>query len=166
MDYAFTLYPAIDLKDGAAVRLLRGEMASATVFNPDPAAQAEAFSAAGFARLHVVDLNGAFEGRSVNEDAVRAILADDFDADGHKDLILAGNFDGVPPRRGRYDASYGWLLRGDGQGAFAVVEPAESNLWIEGQTRALRRLRLAGGARLIVVARNDAPLQVLRWNTP
>ncbi|TNE39931.1 MAG: 1-(5-phosphoribosyl)-5-[(5-phosphoribosylamino)methylideneamino]imidazole-4-carboxamide isomerase [Alphaproteobacteria bacterium] len=69
------LYPAIDLKDGNCVRLLRGEMSAATVFNDDPAAQAEAFRAAGFERLHLVDLNGAFEGRPVNAKAVEAILA-------------------------------------------------------------------------------------------
>ncbi len=68
------LYPAIDLKDGAVVRLLRGEMASATVFAEDPAAQARAFAEAGFEWLHLVDLNGAFEGRPVNRDAVTAIL--------------------------------------------------------------------------------------------
>ncbi|HMA15085.1 MAG TPA: 1-(5-phosphoribosyl)-5-[(5-phosphoribosylamino)methylideneamino]imidazole-4-carboxamide isomerase [Kiloniellaceae bacterium] len=69
------LFPAIDLKDGQAVRLLRGEMDSATVFNEDPAAQARAFAAAGFRWLHLVDLNGAFEGRPVNASAVEAILA-------------------------------------------------------------------------------------------
>ena len=67
------LFPAIDLKDGACVRLLRGDMASATVFNQDPAAQARSFAAAGFSWLHVVDLNGAFAGRSVNGAAVRSI---------------------------------------------------------------------------------------------
>ncbi len=67
------LYPAIDLKGGACVRLLRGEMASATVFNDDPAAQARAFAELGFAWLHVVDLDGAFAGASVNGAAVRAI---------------------------------------------------------------------------------------------
>ena len=69
------LYPAIDLKDGQAVRLLRGEMDTATVFNDDPAAQARAFEAAGFGWLHLVDLNGAIEGRPVNRAAVEAILA-------------------------------------------------------------------------------------------
>jgi phosphoribosylformimino-5-aminoimidazole carboxamide ribotide isomerase len=68
------LFPAIDLKDGQAVRLLRGEMASATVFNDDPAAQARSFAAAGFRWLHLVDLNGAFEGRPANAAAVEAIL--------------------------------------------------------------------------------------------
>jgi phosphoribosylformimino-5-aminoimidazole carboxamide ribotide isomerase len=72
---SLTLYPAIDLKDGQCVRLRRGAMAEATVYAEDPAAQARAWAAAGFGWLHVVDLNGAFAGRSVNGDAVRAILA-------------------------------------------------------------------------------------------
>ncbi|MCX5513841.1 1-(5-phosphoribosyl)-5-[(5-phosphoribosylamino)methylideneamino]imidazole-4-carboxamide isomerase [Kaistia algarum] len=69
------LFPAIDLKDGACVRLKLGDMNEATVFNPDPAAQARAFEADGFEYLHVVDLNGAFAGRPVNGAAVEAILA-------------------------------------------------------------------------------------------
>ncbi len=72
---ALTLYPAIDLKDGACVRLRRGEMDDATVYSADPGAQARAWQASGCAWLHVVDLNGAFAGRSMNGDAVRAILA-------------------------------------------------------------------------------------------
>jgi phosphoribosylformimino-5-aminoimidazole carboxamide ribotide isomerase len=70
---AVILFPAIDLKDGRCVRLKRGEMASATVFNDDPAAQALAFERAGFQRLHCVDLDGAFAGKPANADAVRAI---------------------------------------------------------------------------------------------
>ncbi len=70
-----TLYPAIDLKDGACVRLRRGEMDDATVYSDDPGAQAYAWQEAGCAWLHVVDLNGAFAGRPVNAAAVRAILA-------------------------------------------------------------------------------------------
>jgi phosphoribosylformimino-5-aminoimidazole carboxamide ribotide isomerase len=69
------LFPAIDLKDGQCVRLVRGEMDQATVFNDDPAAQARAFESQGFAWLHLVDLNGAFAGRPVNGAAVDAILA-------------------------------------------------------------------------------------------
>jgi phosphoribosylformimino-5-aminoimidazole carboxamide ribotide isomerase len=69
------LYPAIDLKDGQCVRLLRGDMEAATVFGDDPAAQALAFQAAGCEWLHLVDLNGAFAGLPVNAAAVRAILA-------------------------------------------------------------------------------------------
>jgi phosphoribosylformimino-5-aminoimidazole carboxamide ribotide isomerase len=70
-----TLYPAIDLKDGACVRLKRGDMDEATVYGTDPAKQAEAFQQAGSRWLHVVDLNGAFAGRPVNHEAVQAILA-------------------------------------------------------------------------------------------
>lgn len=69
------LYPAIDLKDGACVRLVRGEMGDATVFNQDPADQARQFAEQGFAWIHVVDLNGAISGKPVNGEAVEAILA-------------------------------------------------------------------------------------------
>ncbi len=72
---ALTLYPAIDLKDGACVRLRRGAMDDATVYSDDPGAQARAWQAAGCHWLHVVDLNGAFAGHAVNDAAVRAILA-------------------------------------------------------------------------------------------
>lgn len=68
------IYPAIDLKDGACVRLLRGEMERATVFNEDPALQAKHFEDVGFKHLHIVDLNGAFAGRPVNAEAVERIL--------------------------------------------------------------------------------------------
>ncbi|MFA5952058.1 MAG: 1-(5-phosphoribosyl)-5-[(5-phosphoribosylamino)methylideneamino]imidazole-4-carboxamide isomerase [Hyphomicrobium sp.] len=68
------LFPAIDLKDGKCVRLKLGEMSEATVFNDDPAGQALAFERQGFEYLHIVDLNGAFEGKPVNAAAVEAIL--------------------------------------------------------------------------------------------
>jgi phosphoribosylformimino-5-aminoimidazole carboxamide ribotide isomerase len=68
------LYPAIDLKDGKCVRLLKGNMNAATTFPNSPAEQARIFATQGFQWLHVVDLNGAFEGHSVNRDAVKSIL--------------------------------------------------------------------------------------------
>jgi phosphoribosylformimino-5-aminoimidazole carboxamide ribotide isomerase len=68
------LFPAIDLKGGQCVRLLKGDMRSATVFNEDPAAQARAFEAQGFRWLHVVDLDGAIAGKPVNATAVESIL--------------------------------------------------------------------------------------------
>ena len=68
------LFPAIDLKNGECVRLEQGDMARATVFNRDPAAQAESFQTAGFQWLHLVDLDGAFAGKPVNALAVAAIL--------------------------------------------------------------------------------------------
>jgi phosphoribosylformimino-5-aminoimidazole carboxamide ribotide isomerase len=69
------LFPAIDLKDGLAVRLQQGDMARATVFNRDPAAQASAFERQGFEYLHIVDLDGAFAGKPMNASAVEGILA-------------------------------------------------------------------------------------------
>ena len=69
------LFPAIDLKDGACVRLVRGEMSQSTTFNDDPAAQACDFAEAGFEWIHIVDLNGAFAGKPVNAEAVAAIAA-------------------------------------------------------------------------------------------
>jgi phosphoribosylformimino-5-aminoimidazole carboxamide ribotide isomerase len=71
---AVILFPAIDLKDGLAVRLEQGDMARATIFHRDPAAQAQAFAAQGFEYLHVVDLDGAFAGKPVNAAAVDRIL--------------------------------------------------------------------------------------------
>jgi phosphoribosylformimino-5-aminoimidazole carboxamide ribotide isomerase len=72
---AVILFPAIDLKDGLAVRLEQGDMARATVFNRDPSAQAAAFASQGFEYLHVVDLDGAFAGKPMNAGAVERILA-------------------------------------------------------------------------------------------
>ncbi len=70
------LYPAIDLKDGACVRLLRGDMAAVTIYNEDPAEQARRFAEQGFNWLHLVDLNGAIEGKPVNALAVESIIAE------------------------------------------------------------------------------------------
>ncbi|WP_293907520.1 1-(5-phosphoribosyl)-5-[(5-phosphoribosylamino)methylideneamino]imidazole-4-carboxamide isomerase [Phenylobacterium sp.] len=68
------LYPAIDLKDGQCVRVLHGDLSTATVFNADPPAQARAWVEAGFHWIHVVDLNGAVQGQAVNAPGVEAIL--------------------------------------------------------------------------------------------
>ena len=69
------LYPAIDLKDGQCVRVLHGDLSTATVFNTEPAAQAKSFVDAGFHWIHVVDLNGAVQGKAVNAPGVEAILS-------------------------------------------------------------------------------------------
>lgn len=74
MTAALTIYPAIDLKEGCCVRLLHGAMDKATVYNVDPGGQARLFAGAGFDRLHIVDLDGAFAGQSRNETAVETIL--------------------------------------------------------------------------------------------
>ena len=109
---------------------------------------------------------GTFELRPLPVEAqfapVYSSLADDFDGDGHTDLLVAGNFYGVTPVRGRYDASYGLLLRGGGDGRFEAVDLERSHLAIEGQVRDMKRLRSADGSRLIAVARNDDGLRILR----
>ena len=68
------IYPAIDLKDGQCVRLVKGDMAQDTVYNDDPGAQAHEWARSGFSWIHAVDLNGAIEGKPVNQEAVRAIV--------------------------------------------------------------------------------------------
>lgn len=92
---------------------------------------------------------------------VYAALVSDFDGDGRADLLLAGNFHGVTPLRGRYDAGYGLLLRGDGAGGLAPLSPAESGVSIRGQARDLESLVGPDGRRLVAVARNDDRLQLL-----
>ncbi|HCU13574.1 MAG TPA: hypothetical protein DGB72_15765, partial [Gemmatimonadetes bacterium] len=87
------------------------------------------------------------------------------DGDGKTDLLVGGNFYGVIPVLGRYDASYGLLLRGDGKGGFTAVDMAESNLVIDGQVRDMKMLRGPKGERLIVVARNNDKVMVLRQTT-
>jgi hypothetical protein len=93
---------------------------------------------------------------------VHAALVRDFDGDGKPDLLLAGNEYRVPPVLGRYDASHGLLLRGTGGGRFAVIDDAEGGPVIEGEVRALASLRTTGGVPLVVVARNDDRLELLR----
>lgn len=108
------LYPAIDLKDGQCVRLRQGEMDQATVFNEDPAAQAKVFEDQGFEWLHVVDLNGAFEGRPVNGPAVEAI----FEAS-HLPIQLGGGIRDI-------DTIANWLDKGIDRvilGTAAVRDP-------------------------------------------
>jgi len=110
--------------------------------------------------------NGTFRAEPLPAEAqfapVYAVLARDFTGDGHVDLLLGGNFFGVTPVRGRYDASHGLLLRGAGNGRFEPVGMEESNLALEGEVRNMGLLRRAAGGRLIVVARNDDKLAFLR----
>jgi hypothetical protein len=95
-----------------------------------------------------------------------ASLAGDFDGDGRTDLLVAGNFYGVPPVFGRYDAGYGLMMRGSAGGRLTPVDMEESNLAIEGQVRDMKALRGPKGERLIAVARNNDKLEILRVNPP
>ncbi|HVT05493.1 MAG TPA: VCBS repeat-containing protein [Thermoanaerobaculia bacterium] len=110
--------------------------------------------------------NGTFTVQNLPTEAqfapIYASLAQDFDGDGHVDLLVGGNFYGVTPMLGRYDASYGLMLRGSGDGHFEPVDMETSGLVIEGQVRRIKSLRGANGQRLIAVARNNDKLEILR----
>jgi hypothetical protein len=93
---------------------------------------------------------------------IRAVVAADFDGDGRTDLLVAGNDYGFPPVFGRSDASYGLLLRGTGDGRFDAIDMERSGIVIDGQVRHMGWLRRGDGRRLIVVARNNDRLQLLR----
>jgi len=93
---------------------------------------------------------------------IRAALVRDFDGDGAADILVAGNFFAVVPTIGRYDASYGLLLRGDGHGHFTALDMPSSGVVIDGEVRHLGELRDGSGHRFVVAARNDTTLQILR----
>ena len=137
------------------------------IFSAAELAQATVLDAKMFASAVAVNRgNGTYELRPLPVEAqfapVYAGLAEDFDGDGHTDLLIGGNFHGVTPVEGRYDASYGLLLRGDGTGGWRTVDMEVSNVVIEGQVRHMKMLRSANGSRLVMVARNDNTVQVLR----
>lgn len=101
------------------------------------------------------------------------IFPDDVNGDGHLDVLLAGNFHGAPPNLGRMDASYGVVLRGDGTGRFTSIPPRESGFSVTGEARAITPISTPAHGRLVVVAKNDGPVQVFRrrqtteqWDRP
>jgi hypothetical protein len=110
--------------------------------------------------------NGTFTVQQLPTEAqfapIYTSLAEDFDGDGRVDLLVGGNFYGVTPILGRYDASYGLMLRGKGDGHFEPVDMEKSGVTIEGEVRRIKSIRGAKGARLIAVARNNDKLEILR----
>jgi len=137
------------------------------ILPPSELRQATVLEAREFASAIALNRGtGSFDFRPLPNEAqfapIYASLAEDFDGDGHTDLLVAGNFSGVTPVQGRYDASYGLLLHGDGAGHFEAVDLESSNLLIEGEVRHMALLRRANGERLILVARNGDKPQILR----
>ena len=108
----------------------------------------------GTFELHALPIEAQFA-------PIYASLAGDFDGDGKVDLVVAGNFSGVTPLEGRYDASYGLFLRGDGRGGFTTVDMEQSGLAIDGQVRHMALLRKPSGEWVIVVAKNNDRLQLI-----
>jgi hypothetical protein len=92
-------------------------------------------------------------------------VARDFNADGTKDLLLAGNFYGINPQLGRYDASYGTLLAGDKAGGFTSVPSLNSGFSITGQVRDMLSLRYRNNQEVIIIAKNDDWIQVYEITT-
>ena len=97
---------------------------------------------------------------------IQAILIDDFNGDGSADVLLGGNFFGVEPEMGRYDAGYGTLLSGDGNGGFTPVKQQKSGFIVKGEVRALKNVQTVRGESLIFVARNNDTMQVFRRKHP
>jgi hypothetical protein len=91
---------------------------------------------------------------------IYAMLSGDFNHDGSKDILLAGNFHAVKASEGRYDAGYGLLLAGDGKDHFQPVSLKKSGFIMHGQARSMKIIKTASGKRLIIVARNNKPLQI------
>ena len=108
--------------------------------------------------------DGTFLGQPLPTEAqfspVYAIIVKDFDSDGSKDLLLAGNFYGIKPQLGRYDASYGTLLTGDGTGGFTTVPIRNSGLSLTGQVRDMVSLTYGNKREVIIIAKNDDQIQV------
>lgn len=91
---------------------------------------------------------------------IYAILIEDFNQDGYLDMLLGGNFFGVPPEQGRYDASYGSLLLGDGTGAFTPISLQNSGFVVTGEVRGIKSLQTASGETRVMVARNNDPVVI------
>ncbi len=137
------------------------------IFPAEDLTKASVFKASTFASVVARNSGrGTFTIESLPVEAqfapTHAIVARDFDGDGTIDLLLGGNFSRVPPVQGRYDASYGLLLRGIGGGRFSAVDQSTSGLHLDGDVKQMRVLANGSRGTLVLVARNNLPLQVLR----
>ena len=139
------IIPKKDLRGGGARVLEADTFASAVALNRGD----------GTFALHALPTEAQFA-------PIYAAVAADFDGDGKTDLVTAGNLYGVTPVQGRYDASYGLFLKGDGRGVFTSVDMEASGLALDGQVRRMALLRRANGERVILAARNNDRLQLIR----
>lgn len=139
-----------------------------TMFSKEDISRAEQYSAYMFESVYVENLgNGKFSITPLPAEAqrstVNAIVADDFNNDQKTDLIVAGNFYPINIQMGRYDASYGQLLIGDGRGNYKSVTPAKSGLSLKGEVRAIRSIKV-NNATYFLAARNGRSLQAFTLN--
>ncbi len=144
-----------------------GQATLETVFSPSDLASAQHYRANTFATTYFENVDGNFRPMPLPIQAqvapVNALLADDFNRDGHLDILLAGNSSSPEVETGRIDSGNGLLLAGDGKGGFTPVPSKESGFWALGVVRDMVRLKLADGTPLVVVARNDDAITVYRY---
>ena len=136
------------------------------ILPPEELRKARVLEADNFASsIAVNNGNGTFTLRAMPVEAqfapINASIAADLDGDGRVDLLLGGNFFGSPPLFGRYDASYGTLLHGVGNGSFVATDMNNTGLHIDGQVRHMAVVRGPNGVRRIAVARNNDTLEML-----
>ncbi len=160
-----TAIPALKQKYPASADY--GGQSIARIFPAGELAAATVLTATHFASTLLLNRgDGTFGVEPLPEEAqfspVYAVLLGDFNRDGQRDILLGGNFFGVAPDRGRYDASYGTLLLGDGSGSFQPATLQQSGFAVTGEIRHMLRLGAAGGDSLIIVARNNAGVKIYR----
>ncbi len=112
--------------------------------------------------LFINNGKGKFEARSLPIEAqyspVYSICLDDFDSDGNKDILIGGNLYKVKPEVGRYDASYGVFMKGDGKGRFKTIKSKESGFFVDGETRDIKKIKIQNSDYVLVARNNDSPL--------
>ena len=139
------------------------------IFEEEDLADAELLKASILSSSYMENLgNGKFQITSLPSEAqfspIYGILIDDFNADGNKDILAAGNFFGTRVKYGRYDANKGVLLLGDGSGKFSVVSGGDSGLILNAEVRDVKSLQKSDGTKILLFAQNNEPLQVYKIN--
>jgi hypothetical protein len=140
-----------------------------SVFDKSQLAKAKKLTANELRTVWIENDNGKFKIHALPIEAqfapTRSILIKDFDGDGNQDIILGGNFYGVIPKIGRYDASYGNYLQGDGKGNFKDIEPRKSGWSLSGEIRDMKMMAIGNNV-AVIVARNNGKVLVKVWRRP